>query len=135
MGPNALTKAEKNREYQRRYREKYPDRCRDRRNNYRRKYPERNLWYKAKERAKDRGLEFDIEVSDITIPGLCPVFGIPIFLGDGKVCDNSPSLDRINPDKGYVKGNISVISYKANRCKSDLSKEDLINLLKYINSS
>lgn len=39
--------------------------------------------------------------------------------------DNSYSLDRILPEKGYVAGNVQVISHKANSMKYSASKEEL----------
>lgn len=52
--------------------------------------------------------------------------------GKGGVKDNSPSLDKIVPSKGYVVGNIQVISYKANRLKGDCSLEDLLNFADWV---
>ena len=63
--------------------------------------------------------------------GLCPVFGMPLESGVGFSHDGSPTLDRLNSAWGYERGNIAVISHKANRAKSGLtaffiSKSDLI---------
>jgi hypothetical protein len=43
----------------------------------------------------------------------------------GKVLPNSPSIDRIDPARGYIKENIWVISHRANQIKSDASHEEL----------
>lgn len=118
--------------YQKRHREKYPEKVAERRVQYRLNNPERHLWYHAKNRAKRFGLELNIEVSDIIIPDVCPILDIPITKGEGKAHDNSPSLDRIDPRLGYIKGNISVISYKANRYKSDMTIDTLQKLMVYM---
>lgn len=76
-------------------------------------------------RAKSKGIPFTIEVSDIIIPEYCPVLGIKLKARDGKLCDSSPSLDRIIPALGYVKGNVIVISNKANRIKSNATPEEI----------
>ncbi|SRR6266478_2912353 len=81
--------------------------------------PERNLCYDAKKRAKRFDVPFSITHEDIVIPEFCPVLGIKLERGKGKLTDNSPTLDRIDPQKGYVVGNIAVISHRANRLKSD----------------
>lgn len=81
----------------------------------------------ARQRAKRAGVPFSITASDIAIPSHCPVLGIPLArrLGRKGGCDNSPSLDRIYPEDGYVPGNIVVVSRRANRAKSDLTIEEL----------
>jgi hypothetical protein len=97
-----------------------------------RKQPaELQLWYHAKRRAKDEGCEFDLELSDIVIPAYCPALGIPLVRGRGRICDGSPTLDRIVSSKGYVRGNVKVISYKANRSKSNLTPIELRLLAEY----
>lgn len=48
----------------------------------------------------------------------------------GREC--SPSLDRVNIDKGYIKGNIAVISNRANRIKSDATIEEIKALYEYM---
>lgn len=83
---------------------------------------------RARTRAKSKGLPFDIDSSDIFIPEKCPILGIPLVSHKGKsgAFSNSPSLDRIVPELGYTKGNVQVISQKANQMKTCSSKEDLL---------
>jgi len=75
--------------------------------------------------AKKRGLPFDLTPDDVSIPEKCPVLGIPLSRGVGVRTDNSPSLDRIIPSLGYVKGNVIVVSMRANRIKNDATLEEL----------
>lgn len=99
--------------------------------------PEYFLFYMAKRRAKEDGIEFSITMEDIPdVPETCPILDIPLYKRtDGKrgPCDNSPTLDRVNPLKGYVIDNLQIISYKANRWKSNMTKADLQLLIDYIN--
>lgn len=82
------------------------------------KRPMYNIFMQAKHRAIRRDLPFDLTFEDITIPETCPVLSIPIFRSN-KQSDNSPSLDRIKPEQGYIKGNVRVISFRANLLKSN----------------
>lgn len=67
---------------------------------------------------------------------MCPVFGTPIIVGSPlENRDNSPSLDKIIPALGYVKGNIRVISFKANTLKRDGHIEDFEKIIQYIKMS
>lgn len=126
------TNKERNRRYQKEYRQRHPQKVKERRQKYRIEKPEKDIWYKAKARAKSCGLDFNIEVSDINIPDLCPVLDIPVFKGVGKVHDGSPSLDRVDPNKGYIKGNVVVISHKANRYKGDMDLATIHRLCDYM---
>jgi hypothetical protein len=91
------------------------------------------MWFRAKTRAaewsKKSGVPFDeifsISPQDIHIPEICPVLGIPIVSSVGDASHNSPSLDRIDSSKGYVIGNVQVISQRANSLKSDATVEEL----------
>lgn len=85
----------------------------------------------AKGRAARQGVPFDLNPEDVVIPDKCPVFGIPLIVGEDKRSDNTPSIDRVVPSKGYVKGNIVVISWRANRLKSDATVEELRMLARY----
>lgn len=83
------------------------------------------LWYAARKRAKLKDLPFDIDVSDIEVPETCPILGIRLKQASdrGAVAiperNASASLDRIDNRKGYVKGNVAVISMRANHVKAD----------------
>lgn len=79
----------------------------------------------AKKRAAERGLPFDITFEDLSIPERCPLLDIPITFGKGKTHAGSPSLDRIDPSLGYVRGNVWVISYRANAIKHDANADEL----------
>ena len=80
------------------------------------------IYDRVKTRAKEKGLDFDLELSDIIIPELCPVFKVPFIYGDHSW---TYSLDRIKPDLGYVKGNVVVISNKANMMKSTATVDEV----------
>ena len=94
-------------------------------------YPQRALLSQAKGRAKKCGIPFDLELSDIVIPDRCPVIGIELKRnpnGSGPI-PSSPSLDRIVPSFGYTKGNVRVISHRANTLKSDATLLELTQIL------
>lgn len=95
-------------------------------------YPERKMLHRAKARAKKRNIIFDIIADDIIIPDNCPVLGIPIKVGEKLFGNNSPSLDRIDPSKGYVRGNIVVMSYRANRIKNDSTLNELEKIVEWL---
>lgn len=88
---------------------------------------EERMWRSARERARRAGLEFTIGVADIVIPETCPLLGTSIepAIGRRGAHANSPSLDRIDPARGYVPGNVWVISYRANAIKQDATPEEL----------
>jgi hypothetical protein len=76
--------------------------------------------------SKKRGWSFDLTEDDLQIPDKCPVLGIPLQINYNiSNKDNSPSIDKIDPSKGYTKDNVAVISMKANRIKNDASLEEL----------
>lgn len=87
----------------------------------------------AKQRAAQKGMVFNLSVEDLSIPDFCPVLGIPIVVG-GRRGDNSPSLDRKENDRGYTKGNVVVVSMRANRLKSDATTEELAKLALFYQS-
>jgi hypothetical protein len=86
---------------------------------------EAHIWSRAKRGAKIRGLPFTIEVSDIHIPAVCPLLGIAIERKGTVRTDNSPSIDRIDSSLGYVKGNVWIVSWRANNIKTDATLEEL----------
>jgi len=79
-------------------------------------------------------MEFNLELSDILIPEKCPILDINMNVNSGRsgAYRNSPSLDRIDNDKGYIKGNVWVISQLANAMKSNASKRDLIAFSEWV---
>lgn len=83
------------------------------------------MWYGARGRAKKAGVPFSIERRDIIIPDRCPALGTKLVRGKGQPGPNSPSLDRIVPELGYVPGNIVVVSMRANRAKNDLTVAEM----------
>ena len=83
----------------------------------------------ARKRAKEKNLEFNIDISDIIIPEKCPLLEIPISI-DGKNKQASCSIDRINNSLGYVKGNVWVVSYRANMLKNNATLEEIELLAK-----
>lgn len=99
---------------------------------WQRKSPEKLLLYAARARARKGGLPFDLEITDIVIPEVCPILGIRLEKGDRCVCETSPSIDQIIPNKGYVKTNFQIISFRANTIKNDATLEELKRVVAYL---
>ena len=111
------------------YRDKVKARTRQRRLADSPKY----VWDRARLRCQKNGREFNIEIKDIVIPSRCPVLGIPIQpLSKSKA--QRATLDRKDPTKGYIKGNVFVISGRANMLKNDATIEEVKAILRYMRS-
>jgi hypothetical protein len=90
--------------------------------------PEKIMLDAARSRAKKGGYPCTINEEDIIIPSHCCVLGLKLESQRDVQCraaHNSPSLDKIVPSEGYVKGNIRVISQRANALKSDATFEEM----------
>jgi acetyl-CoA carboxylase beta subunit len=93
----------------------------------------------AKIRSKEKNIFFDIDTeylkSIFPKDNMCPVLNIPFQMGylneNKKNRDQSPSLDRIVPEKGYVKGNLVFVCDLVNRVKSNSSMEILEKVLNF----
>jgi hypothetical protein len=93
------------------------------------KTTEYKMYARAKSRAKKNNLPFNIELDDIVIPERCPLLGIKIESTEVRNSPNNPSLDKIIPEKGYIKGNVWVISNRANTLKNDATLQELQTLV------
>ena len=106
--------------------------------NSRKRNPRMHLVIDARARAKRYGIPVDITVDDIDWVTHCPVLGIELIYGrtggDGRR-RNSATLDRRDNTLGYVKGNVFVLSHRANRIKSDATLEELQALVRYLTIS
>ena len=87
---------------------------------------------RARWRARCAKVPFDLIEADIVIPAACPVLGIPIERALGRAAPNSPALDRVIPSLGYVRGNVRVISGRANTLKRDGTLEEFVGLVRYL---
>ena len=88
----------------------------------------KRLLQHLKQSAKRRGLDFNLTESyleNLSFPITCPILHVPLEYGKREYSEFKPSIDRIDSTKGYVKGNIQILSIKANRAKNNLSKEEL----------
>lgn len=81
----------------------------------------------ARYRAKRDGLKFNITMQDIVLPQRCPVFQTRLRFG-ARLHKCIPSLDRIDSRKGYVRGNVQIISLRANTLKLDATLDELVTL-------
>ena len=89
---------------------------------------ENSTLVRIRNRCKKEGIPFDLTIEDVKRPELCPYLGVPLEIATRY----SPSVDRKQPKLGYVKGNVEVISFKANQMKSDATIEELLSFAKGI---
>jgi len=95
---------------------------------------EKKMLRRAKQRAKDKDIEFNLAIEDVVIPSHCPILGIELKMHKGRSGGNpnSPALDRVDNDKGYVKGNVMVMSHLANMMKSSATTEEMIKFAEWV---
>lgn len=90
---------------------------------------------RAKKRAELCGVPFDITVTDIEniMTDTCPIFGTEFkFIGNKTSKGDSPSLDKVDPIKGYVVGNIEIISMKANVIKQNATSTEIFKVAEWL---
>lgn len=129
------------REYQKKYRSQETVKKKNREQYLRRKEEgaikrpprQKEMWYQAKYRSAKNNTPFDIEVDDVEMVDVCPILGIELDQKGNR--ESTSSLDRIIPKLGYVKGNVRVISNKANRMKGDHTLETAKALVRYLEES
>jgi hypothetical protein len=112
--------------------ERYSDQLKWRRAN-----PDSQMLASARIRARRAGVPCTITRRDIqnVWRERCPAFGYTLeFNHDGSHAHsrNGFSLDRIDPAKGYVPGNIQILSQRANAMKSDATPEELLRFADWI---
>ena len=88
-----------------------------------------NLVDRARYRSKRDNREFNITKADIVIPEICPILNVKLVPGHRVY---GPSLDRVDNNKGYIKGNIRVISKKANHLKGAATLDQLKMIIEYV---
>ena len=94
--------------------------------------PRQRILWRAKHSAKKKNLDFSLTLDDIVIPQICPYLGVILTTGYQGRDDCRASIDRKDPTKGYIKGNIQIISQLANKMKSNANTEQLIKFAKSI---
>lgn len=146
-------KKARKREYDRKYREVHKERLREYMQTYtatnKEKLQAKDLEVRRKRalsgysvlkntesRCRKNGTPFNLtkEYVDSITPTHCPILGYLLVRQVGKVgaSYNSPSIDRIVPSKGYIIGNVQIISNKANTMKSNATPEELLMFANWI---
>lgn len=89
----------------------------------------------AKQRAKQKKLAFNLTIAYLQeiATDVCPILDIPLKWGMGSGrSEDSPALDRIYPEKGYIIGNVCFISDRANRLKNDGKLSEFKKLITWL---
>lgn len=96
----------------------------------RRMKPWKNAVNSARWRSAKRGIEFDLTQAwaKERYTGFCEITGIPFEMGEGGIKPRSPSLDRIDSSKGYVKGNCRFILHCINFMKFTGTDQELYDV-------
>ena len=118
--------------------QKNPEKFKQRHMILRRSNPRLRLITSSRKNAKRRNLEHTITYKDLEIlPKFCPYLGLELdyYLEiSSRNHPSLPSIDRIDSSKGYVPGNIEIISYRANTLKGNSSIKELKLFAKEINA-
>lgn len=91
-----------------------------------------DFFRRKKQNCKKTKWGWDIAYQDLEFPKHCPVLGLELDWFAETRSENSPSIDRIDSTKGYVKGNVAVMSWRANRIKNDGTLEEHQKIVEYL---
>lgn len=96
-------------------------------------YQVQRLKFRSKKaNALRTGYTWDIEFGDIVWPSQCPILGTELDYFAECAQENSPSFDRIDSNLGYVKGNVIIVSWRANRIKNNGTAEEHFKIATYL---
>jgi hypothetical protein len=84
----------------------------------------REKFRNKKAQALLKGVEWSITFGELEWPEKCPILGLELDYFAESRQENSPSFDRVDPSRGYVAGNVVVVSWRANRIKNDGSANE-----------
>jgi hypothetical protein len=95
-----------------------------------------SIWHAAKRRADESNMLFDITpefIFNLVAFGYCPRTGLEFRIEDkGSNYSNrhpqTPSIDKIDPTKGYTKDNIQVVCWWYNSAKARYTDEQVLQL-------
>jgi hypothetical protein len=96
------------------------------------------MYKSALKRAREDKIPFDIDIECLKSikTDRCPIFDTELSwgkFGEGNVnTSNAPSLDKIKPEYGYIKGNVCIISILANKIKQDVGYEELYKVADWL---
>lgn len=97
--------------------------------------PEVHILASIRSRCAKLGIPFDLTVEDIHPPTHCPVLGIELARNHkgskSGPRPNSPAVDRIIPELGYVRGNVLVVSHLANSIKQNATPEQILKVAEF----
>lgn len=95
----------------------------------------KNQFIQRRSGAKSKGIPFTVEFEEIDKPTHCPILGCELTYEwdeENPYTPNKATLDRLIPNKGYVPGNVYVVSSRANSLKNSSTIEELEAIIKYI---
>jgi hypothetical protein len=126
---DACRRLEHNRKNRLNYRKNH-EQEKQRSNTQSREYYYKNTLRALISKAKSRTtVPFDITEDDFANTGFCPVFGTSYQIGT----PYAMSIDRIDSQLGYTKGNVQLMSRRANTMKNNATKEELKAFARWIN--
>lgn len=94
----------------------------------------RSKFRSKKYQALANGNSWDLDFGDLNWPTHCPVLGIELDYFAEFRQENSPSFDQTEPGKGYVRGNVQIVSWRANRLKNNGTADEHRRIAEYIDS-
>jgi len=76
--------------------------------------------------------ELSVEYYKTLIVDTCPLLNVKLTYSnfEGRTPDNYATLDKIDPNRGYVEGNVQIVSFRANTLKSNATLEELKMIVK-----
>jgi hypothetical protein len=95
---------------------------------WRKSDPKRYILWRAGQNARRAGLEFALTADDLTLPTHCPVLGLELHYPGSRNDQQAASLDRVDSTKGYVAGNVAVVSWRANTLKNSATAAEMCQL-------
>ena len=94
---------------------------------------QRSIFYTRRKQAKDQNIEWTITPFDLVWPDVCPILNIVLnYERNNGRTENSPSLDRLDPKRGYIPGNVVIISWRANRIKNNGTAQEHLDIAAYM---